>query len=178
MVGVTGALYAMRRALFVEMPAGLILDDVFQPMQVLRQGRRVLFLPEAIATDTVFTVPGKEFGRKVRTLTGNFQLLSILPWLLTPTNPVLFRFVSHKLLRLFVPYLLIAMFVTSFVSSHRIVHATFFAEVTVLAFALLGRLVPGTLRWRPVSLATTFLMLNVAAALAMYKFVRGEKVWT
>ena len=51
---------------------------------------------------------GKEFARKVsRTLTGNYQLLRLAPWLISPANPLLFRFISHKLLRLLVPLLLV-----------------------------------------------------------------------
>jgi len=40
---------------------------------------------------------------KVRTLSGNYQLVQLAPWLLRPGNPIRFEFVSHKLLRLAVP---------------------------------------------------------------------------
>jgi len=88
-VGVTGAIYAMRRELYMEIPAGTILDDVFVPMNVVRQGKRVIFQPSAIARDRLFGEKGKEFSRKTRTLTGNYQLLRIAPWLLSPANPLL-----------------------------------------------------------------------------------------
>ena len=112
-VGVTGALYAMRRELFTPLPAGTLLDDVWVPMHVARAGYRVLFQPLAIARDRIFTAPGKEFSRKIRTLTGNYQLLRLAPWLLTPQNPLLFRLFSHKLLRLAVPFLLLVMLAIS-----------------------------------------------------------------
>ncbi len=48
----------------------------------------------------------REFARKVRTLSGNYQLLQLAPWLLTSANPIRFEFVSHKLLRLIVPFAL------------------------------------------------------------------------
>ena len=102
-VGVTGAIYAIRRELYTEIPPGTILDDVFIPMNVARMGKRVVFQPSAIARDRLFNEKGKEFSRKVRTLTGNYQLLRLAPWLLSPSNPLLFRFISHKLLRLLVP---------------------------------------------------------------------------
>ena len=37
-VGATGALYAVRRSLVPRLPAGIILDDVFIPMEVVRRG--------------------------------------------------------------------------------------------------------------------------------------------
>ena len=89
--------------LFTEIPLGTILDDVFVPMNVVRSGARVVFEPLAIARDRIFNEKGKEFTRKVRTLTGNYQLLSLAPWLLSTKNPLLFRFLSHKILRLVVP---------------------------------------------------------------------------
>src|SRR5690625_381997 len=46
-VGVTGAIYAIRRRLFRPIPDSLILDDVLIPMQVVRQGYRVCFEPRA-----------------------------------------------------------------------------------------------------------------------------------
>ena len=50
-VGATGALYAVRRSLLVPVPQGTILDDVYIPMHVVRQGARVLFVPNARAWD-------------------------------------------------------------------------------------------------------------------------------
>src|SRR5260370_32894521 len=76
-------------------------------------GKRVIFQPSAIARDRLFIEKGKEFSRKVRTLTGNYQLLRLAPWLLSPSNPLLFRFVSHKLLRLMVPLSLLLMLIAS-----------------------------------------------------------------
>ncbi len=82
-------------------------------MNIARTGKRVIFESAAIARDVIFSEKGKEFSRKVRTLTGNYQLLRLAPWLLSPANPLLFRFISHKLLRLLVPLLLLLMLVAS-----------------------------------------------------------------
>ena len=80
-VGATGALYAVRRSLLVAVPPETILDDVYIPMQVARQGARVIFDPRARAWDLPDLGTGREFARKVRTLSGNYQLLQLLPWL-------------------------------------------------------------------------------------------------
>src|SRR5208282_2794898 len=112
-VGATGALYAVRRSLVPHLPSGLILDDVFIPMEVARQGARVIFEPRALAWDKLPTEPKQEFRRKVRTLFGNYQLLRTAPWLLTAANPLRFEFVSHKLCRLAVPFAIIGMILSS-----------------------------------------------------------------
>jgi cellulose synthase/poly-beta-1,6-N-acetylglucosamine synthase-like glycosyltransferase len=105
-VGVTGAVYALRRALFTPLPAGLILDDVYTPMRVVLRGFRVGFEPRARAVDERRFPPGQEFRRKARTLTGVVQLCAWLPQVLVPwRNPIWAQFLFHKLLRLATPYL-------------------------------------------------------------------------
>src|SRR5207245_11726765 len=95
-LGATGALYAVRRNLLAELPSETILDDVFIPLHVARQGARVVFEDRARAWDVADLWSGREFARKVRTLTGNDQLLQLAPWVLTSDNPVRFQFVWSK----------------------------------------------------------------------------------
>ena len=178
-VGVTGAIYAIRRELYTQIPAGTILDDVFIPMNVVRLGKRVIFQPSAIARDRLFSEKGREFSRKVRTLTGNYQLLRLAPWLLSPANPLLFRFISHKLLRLLVPLLMVLMLVTSAVAGGPLYGAIFWLQALFYLFAALGMLNPSIRKLKPAAIASTFVMLNAAAALAFYNFVAGrDEVWT
>lgn len=177
-VGVTGAIYAIRRELFTTIPVGTILDDVFVPMHVARLGKRVLFQPTAIARDRLFSEKGKEFARKVRTLTGNYQLLWLAPWLLSSDNPLLFRFVSHKLMRLLVPILLLVMLVTSGLCDGALYRSIFLLQVVFYALAALGMLSPSSRRLKSVAIPNAFVMLNVAAALALYNFIVGKnQVW-
>jgi cellulose synthase/poly-beta-1,6-N-acetylglucosamine synthase-like glycosyltransferase len=177
-VGVTGAIYAVRRELYTEIPPGTILDDVFVPMHVARAGKRVVFQPSAIARDQLFSEKGKEFSRKVRTLTGNYQLLQLAPWLLSPANPLLFRLISHKLLRLLVPLLLILMLMASALSIGPFYRSIFWLQILFYALAAVGMLSPTFRRFKPVAIASTFVMLNTAAALAFYNFIAGRnRVW-
>jgi biofilm PGA synthesis N-glycosyltransferase PgaC len=177
-VGATGAIYAIRREFYVEIPVGTILDDVFVPMNVARMGKRVIFQPLAIARDRIFSEPGKEFSRKVRTLTGNYQLVRLAPWLLSPANPLLFRFISHKLLRLMVPLLLIVMLLASAKIGGEFYGIVFVLQLLFYIAAAFGSLNPSSKRFKPVAIANTFVMLNLAAALAFCNFVSGrEKVW-
>jgi cellulose synthase/poly-beta-1,6-N-acetylglucosamine synthase-like glycosyltransferase len=105
-VGVTGAIYAMRRILWTPLPPGLILDDVYLPLRLILEGWRIGFTDRAIAYDTRRFKPEQEFRRKVRTLTGNIQVCAWLPDVLHPfRNPVWLQFLCHKLLRLLTPYL-------------------------------------------------------------------------
>ena len=108
-IGVTGAVWAMPRAHWVPLPAGLILDDLYTPMRLVLAGHRIAFAERARAIETRAAQAGHEYRRKVRTLTGVLQLCAWLPGVLSPfSNPVWAQFVAHKLLRLLTPYLGIA----------------------------------------------------------------------
>jgi biofilm PGA synthesis N-glycosyltransferase PgaC len=178
-VGVTGAIYAIRREFYTEIPPGTILDDVFVPMHVVRAGKRVVFQPSAVAYDQLSSTTGKEFSRKVRTLTGNYQLLKLAPWLLSSANPIRFRLISHKLLRLTIPMFLGLMMLSSFLAIGSFYRAAFWSQIGLYTAAIVGILVPSVSRFKVVSIAYTFVMLNVAATIAFFNFIAGRyKVWT
>jgi cellulose synthase/poly-beta-1,6-N-acetylglucosamine synthase-like glycosyltransferase len=113
-VGTTGAIYAIRRALFEPIPADTILDDVLIPMRVVRRGYRVLFDETARALDGPSATARQEFVRKTRTIGGTFQLFCRERWLLNPfRNRLWFETLSHKVLRLAAPLLQAALFACS-----------------------------------------------------------------
>ncbi len=114
MLGATGALYAIRRELYRRLPEGTVLDDVAIPMSIVLAGKRAVFDSAARAYDAACS-PEAEYGRKVRTLMGNYQLLAQMPELLLPRrNPVFVQFVLHKLGRLLVPFFLISLGLSNF----------------------------------------------------------------
>jgi biofilm PGA synthesis N-glycosyltransferase PgaC len=178
-VGATGALYAVRRSLVPRVPAGTILDDVLIPMEIARQGRRVLFEPRAIAWDSLAANPKREFRRKVRTLFGNYQLLHIAPWLLTSANPLRFEFISHKLARLFVPFALIGIVLSSIFLSGLVYRLPLIAAVGILALGALSYArIPLRTLSRISDLALAFVLLNTAAIVAFFYFsARKKRVW-
>ena len=168
-VGVSGALYAIRRELWQPMPDETILDDVLQPMRARLAQKRVIFEPQARAFDTA-AESKREFQRKVRTLSGNFQLLLIAPALLSPLrNPSWFDFVSHKLCRLFVPYALVAAFMASAFLPRPL--STVLVIAQLCGYGLAGVRALG-LRLPLAGLAETFVVLNAAAVVGLWRFLR------
>ncbi|MBK6457714.1 MAG: glycosyltransferase [Gemmatimonadetes bacterium] len=107
-VGVTGAVWALRRTLWEPLPPDLILDDLYTPMRLVLGGHRIAVSDAAIARDTRAPRRDAEFQRKVRTLTGVFQVCALLPGVLRPgRNPLWAQFVVHKLLRMATPWLVL-----------------------------------------------------------------------
>ena len=177
-VGATGAFYAIRRSLLLPLPAETILDDVYLPMQVARQGLRVVLDSRARAWDGDLGAE-REFARKVRTLSGNYQLLQLAPWLLTSANPIRFEFVSHKLLRLIVPFALAGILMASMVLRAPVYRLALVLQLAFygLSFLTIVQLKKGLVA-RAADAVFTFVLLNTAAAVAFANFVSGRKaVW-
>jgi len=177
-VGATGAIYGVRRKLLVNVPDEAILDDVYIPMHVVRRGARVIFDPRARAWDSPDQGTAQEFTRKVRTLSGNYQLLQLAPWLLTSANPLRFQFVSHKVLRLVVPFALLATLLASFLTPGVFYRGAVILQLAFYTLSFLG--LAHFLRRGPLArvadAARTFVLLNTAAAVAFANFAAGRKV--
>jgi cellulose synthase/poly-beta-1,6-N-acetylglucosamine synthase-like glycosyltransferase len=112
MFGATGPFYAIRRELFRPIPEDILLDDMYLPITAFFSGYRLVVEPRALAYDYPMTRQ-REFDRKVRTLGGNYQLLLRMPRLLTHRNRLLWHFLSYKVGRLVLPWLVLLTFLAS-----------------------------------------------------------------
>lgn len=173
-VGVSGSISAVRRALFAPIPRGTLLDDVYWPLRVAMQGHRVAFVADARAYDRLPS-PRGEFRRKVRTLAGNFQLLALLPSALLPwANPISVQFFSHKILRLFVPWALIAMLLASALADGLVYRAALALQVLVYTAGAIALFTSWLEKSTLASAAGSFMLLNAAAWLGFFTWASGR----
>ncbi len=107
--GADGACWAIRRDLWDGSgPRGRFADDLWGPLQVLRQGWQVVAASEAVGSEEAAPNSGAEVQRKRRTYFGLLLLLPHLGWLAAPRHwGALWCFVSHKAVRLLTPWALL-----------------------------------------------------------------------
>jgi glycosyltransferase involved in cell wall biosynthesis len=181
-IGVTGAICAVRRALFpAEIPEGTVLDDVYWPLTVVMRGHRVVNDDRAKAFDRLPPTADKEFERKVRTLSGNFQLVSLLPRAFLPwTNPAWFAFMSHKILRLVVPWAMIALFLASLALDGTFYRLALAAQILVYVLVAESLWLGASRRLPLVGVLGSLMLLNAAAFVAFWVWITGSssKSWT
>lgn len=110
LVGSNGAIYAIRRSLYSQLPTQKsVMDDFYVSVKVLMQGYWATFISAAIGTEQTSKAGVGEFKRKIRIGRANFNYLSAYLPLLNPLRPlVAYFFVSHKLLRWITPHVLLA----------------------------------------------------------------------
>jgi hypothetical protein len=156
-----------------------MLDDVYWPLRVAMEGHRVVHDSRALAFDRLPDSAGDEFRRKVRTLAGNFQLLTLLPAALLPwRNPVWLQWLSHKLARLVVPWALIGLLATNAcLLDAQVYQATFALQLLCYAIGVFG-LVTGR-GGKLASAGASLIVLNAAAWVAFWVWVSGgaSRTW-
>lgn len=172
-VGATGALWAVRRALMPRLPEGLVLDDLYAPLTAARGGRRIVVEPEARATELAdAAAPAAEHRRRLRTLAGNLQLVARAPWLLVPgKNPLFWRFLGHKLVRLAGPAALATALCSLGVLAFR---STAWAAVLGAALLALVLALAGARAGRAGALARAFVHAQGLVVLAWWHALSGR----
>lgn len=171
--GTTGCIYAIRRSLFEVIPNDTFLDDFVIPMNIVRKGKRVVFEANAVAIDGPSETPEHEMRRKTRTLAGNYQAIFRMFWILMPwKNRLFFQLISHKLLRLAVPFWMIGIFFSSALLFEQEFYGACF--VGQVFFYLLAFLPASSKLWF-IGAIRAFILLNLAALLSLPVFLFGRQ---
>jgi len=178
MLGATGPVYLIRRRLFVPIPEDSLLDDVYLPLSIHSAGYRLALDPEAVAFDEPTSL-SSEFQRKVRTQAGILQLIATFPGLFRPFNGIFWHFLSIKVGRLLLPFLMALLFATAWTLPAPWNLWAGIPQVIFWALALLDPLFPtGSTVKRITSMPRAFGVL-IGAAFCAWKilFVAPKNLW-
>ena len=176
--GYSGAFAAIRRSLWVPLPPGTLLDDVYEPLVAFFQGYRILMEPTATMYDFP-TVLQSEFRRKVRLQAGLYQMLKMMPQLLSSRNRMRLHFLSAKYGRIVIPYCMIAVALATIGLPPYWRALAAWGQVLFYGLAALDAAVPdGVSLKKLTSPIRTFVVLMAAslAAVRVY-FVQPTSLW-
>jgi cellulose synthase/poly-beta-1,6-N-acetylglucosamine synthase-like glycosyltransferase len=182
MVGVDGALFAMRRELFRPLAPETILDDFSLSMEAPLAGQRIVYEQDALAVEEVVPSAANEFKRKSRIVAGGWQFLkdffksgrslSLGMWC---------AFISHKILRWLGPFFLLSLLITNLfllgTSSYRLL---FGSQMLFYLLAAVGFAIKALRRNFIVYLPYYFCVVNLAAMQGFLRFLfNGQKaMWS
>ncbi len=183
-VGGDGAIYAIRRRLYVPM-APDALSDFVNPLQIVRAGHRCVYDGESRSIERAAESFEKEFRRKVRIVNRAWRAMTKMRALLNPLRFGLmsWELFSHKVLRWLMPFILLGVLATNaaLVTSAALYVVLMGVQIVFYSLAALGwswrrrRQLPSI-----VSVPFYFCLVNIAAALGICEALVGRTytVWT
>jgi cellulose synthase/poly-beta-1,6-N-acetylglucosamine synthase-like glycosyltransferase len=180
-ISATGAIYAVRRALFRPVPDGAT-DDFAVSTAVICQGRRLVFAPGAVAYEPVGASAEIEFGRKVRVMTRGLNGVLLRRELLDPRRHGFYalQLLSHKVLR---RLMVVPLLVMGAAAARLAPRGRLYAGVAAGQAAILGLGAAGLLTGRRrsariplLALPAYFCLVNLASLQAALNVVRRRPI--
>ena len=174
LLGVNGAIYAIRRELFSEIPSNTIVDDFLIGMRIHLRDRKLIYEPDAKAfEETAPSILG-EYHRRVRIGAGNIQSLQWLHPLLNPKRGSLaLTFFSHKVMRWLCPILMLIALVTNVLLVGELFYGRILGlQILFYAAAMIGfKISPGGGWKKPARLPAMFVAMNAALLMGVFRLV-------
>ncbi len=182
-VGAAGELFSVKTALYESVHPDSIIDDFMISMLIAKKGYRIVYEPEAYATETSSANIKEELKRKVRIAAGGLQSIIWLKSLLLPfKQPLLsFQYISHRVLRwTIVPFLMIAVFVLNILivaqTNLLIYKLLLAAQILFYAAALLGWLLEKQqIKVKALFIPYYFGVMNYAVIAGIFRYLFGEQ---
>ncbi len=179
-MGAFGGFYAFRKKNFIPLPANAYSNDDFLiPARFVAQGYKVCFDNEAISHEETGISVDEEFSRRVRIGAGNYQSFSFLLPMLNPFKFSRFYFyTSHKVIRWFSPFLLLAILISSIVlsGSHLLYSTILYVQLLVYSLAAIGWILNKHNTHLPVVQPLYhFTSMNIALFIGFFRFIKGIK---
>ena len=176
--GYSGAFAAIRRSLWTPLPPGTLLDDVYEPLVAFFKGYRILMEPTATMYDFP-TALQSEFRRKVRLQAGLYQMLKIMPELLSSRNRMRLHFLSAKYGRIVIPYCMIAVALATIGLPPYWRAVAAWGQVLFYGLAALDPAIPDGVSLKKVTSPIRTFVVLMAASLAAVRvyFVQPTSLW-
>lgn len=179
LLGANGAIYAIKRELYIPLSKDTVVDDFCIVMNIKKQGYQVLYNELAIATEEIAPSLKEEYGRRVRIGIGNYKAFMVNLWALSPLQGWFsLCYWSHKVLRWFAPHLMLVVFLSNLLLITTPVYLLLFiGQVVFYTIGYYGqrKIDSGKKVHGLVAIITFFLSMNVALAQGFLKFLKGHK---
>jgi len=183
-VGAAGELFSVRRELYKPVPLDTILDDFMISMYIAADGYRIIYEPEAYASETASANVSEELKRKVRIAAGGIQSILRLKSLFNIFKyPVLsFQYISHRVLRWTVtPFFMILAFITNLYIVANVDNGIIYRVLMVGQFmfyllALLGYVMEKRqIRVKALFVPYYFCVMNYAVLAGIIRYFKGQQ---
>lgn len=179
LIGVSGCLYAVRRANYVPMYPEACSDFLIATL-VYKQGLRTVYEPDAVCTEETNRRTDKEMKMRVRVISQTFTDLWRNKGMMNPFVSGFYavQLLSHKVLRYSVPIFLLAIFFSSAaLALDSTVFILILAAQVVFYLAALAAwcLERFGVKVGPLAIPLYLVLTNIASVAGFLQFLRGER---
>jgi cellulose synthase/poly-beta-1,6-N-acetylglucosamine synthase-like glycosyltransferase len=179
LIGASGCLYAVRRSAYVPLYAEACSDFIIATKMV-EQNLRAVYEPAAVCTEETNRRSDKELKMRVRVIAQTLTDLWRHRVMMNPFRSGFYavQLVSHKVMRYAVPFFLIAILATSAsLARYSVLCSVVFVAQLACYLSALGAwlLERAGVHSRMLALPQYFVLSNLAALIAFYQFLRGER---
>jgi cellulose synthase/poly-beta-1,6-N-acetylglucosamine synthase-like glycosyltransferase len=179
MIGVCGCMYAVRRSAYVPL-YNEACSDFLIATKMVEQGLRAVYEPEAVCTEDTNERADKELRTRVRIITQTLSDLWRNRAMMSPLRSGFYavQLVSHKVMRYLVPFFLIVLLTASVLlaPSSLLYRVALGLQASLYgAAALAWVLERAGVENRVLAIPQYFVLTNLAALIACYKFLSGER---
>lgn len=178
-VGADGAIFAIRKELFLPMNPYDI-NDLVIPLQIVKRGFRGVLEETTYCKEEAAREIKSEFRRQVRITTRTIRAILNYKILLNPFRFTFFAFeiFSHKLMKFLTPLWMVLILITNIPLA---LGGSLFYKATLITQLLfyIVALIQGTeerrrLPWRFAAICHFFVWINAAYAVGLFKYISGE----
>ena len=182
LIGVSGALYAVRRLAYVPMYPEAC-SDFLIATKLYEQGLRTVYEPLAVCTEETNRQAERELQMRVRVITQTLTDLGRHLYMMNPFRSGFYavQLFSHKVLRYAVPVWLILLFASSAVLSFTSDVFLLFLVLQAMFYGIAGMswaLIRGGKHTALIVMPQYFVLANIASIIAFFGFIRGVRMAT
>lgn len=180
--GCCGCIYSVRKSLYTELPPEII-SDLVEPLTILQKGYRIVFEPNALATEEPAGDTADEFKMRIRVIVRGMNGMLFVRSLFNPFKYpfIAFQLISHKLLRWLVPVFAIIIFISNalLVTVNLFYFIIFILQLLFYILAIMGYFLEKKgIHKIYFYLPLYFCTVNLASLISIFRVMRKENVVT
>ena len=175
----SGSCMAIRKKLFKPLDSRYG-DDCIIPLDIILQGYRVVYEPQAIAYDVFPSSIQGELKTRIRMTLRNWTGTLSRKQLLNPFKypSICFSLISHKILRWLTPYFLLSIFILNPLLLGNFCYQLLFTlQIIFYSLALIGFILEKKqIHLRIFTLPFSFCLANLGMFIGVFKALKGESI--
>ncbi len=182
-MGAAGELFAVRNSEMMHVSEEILIEDFYLSMKILEKGKKIIYEPEAYATETGSLNIQEELKRKIRISAGGLQSIVKLYSLLNPFKYGIatLQYVSHRVLRWAIcPFILPIIFVLNLILAINSYNTTsivlmalqiIFYALVYVGYAISNR----SIKYKVILVSYYFFIMNYSVYLGLIRLIKGKQ---